>query len=141
MLISWRSRHEQQTEITHPDPSLVRKWSKLYDDNPGISNKQIADFADDLGLKMLEPITPTPIYIRDVLRRHGPLWVNGRSHITVIAGIRTSFRGCEVLVFDPAKPELIHGEWKTFEDVYFLNSATRLDAGTDSQTPMLYLWP
>ena len=45
---------------------------------------------------------------------HGPLWVNGNSHITVIAGIRTTPGGVEALVFDPAKPALSHGAWHDF---------------------------
>jgi len=141
MLIAWRQRKTQSCEIDHPDPSLVQKWSKLYDDNPGINNNQIADFANDLGLTMLPPMTPSPAYMRDLLMRYGPLWMNGKSHITVIAGIRTSGSGYEVLVFDPAKPELPNGAWRDFWQQYGLTQHTSLDASADSQTSMLYISP
>jgi hypothetical protein len=139
MLISWRQRKTQSCEEMHPDPSLVAKWGKLYDDNPGIGNGQIESFARDLGLTMLGPATPSPTYVRDLLRDHGPLWVNGNSHITVIAGIRSTAAGVEVLVFDPAKPSLPHGAWRDFFQQYGLTPHTSLDASAASQTSMLYL--
>jgi hypothetical protein len=139
MLISWRQNQTQMCEIAHPDPALVKKWDKLYDDNPGINNSQIADFAKDLGLKMMGAMTPTPEYMRELLQRHGPLWVNGKSHITVIAGIRSGPTGTEVLVFDPAKPSLPNGAWRDFFDHYGIQNHTSLDAGASSETSMLYL--
>lgn len=45
MLIHWRRNHFQMSEAAHPDPAQVKKWSKLYDDNPGISNEQVMSFA------------------------------------------------------------------------------------------------
>lgn len=141
MLIAWRQRRTQQCEMDHPDPSLVQKWSKLYDDNPGISNGQIADFARDLGLTMLPPVTPSPAYMRDLLMKYGPLWINGKSHITVIAGIRPAGSGYEVLVFDPGKPELPNGAWREFYAQYGLTPHTSLDASQESQTSMLYVSP
>lgn len=139
MLIAWRQRRTQQCEADHPDPSLVQKWSKLYDDNPGINNSQIQDFANDLGLTMLGAMTPSPAYVRDLLMRHGPLWINGNSHITVIAGIRSAGSGYEVLVFDPAKPELPDGAWRDFWQQYGVTKHTSLDASAKSQTSMLYI--
>jgi ABC-type bacteriocin/lantibiotic exporter with double-glycine peptidase domain len=139
MLIQWRQRTRQMTELAHPDPSLVKKWSKLYDDNPGISNGQIAEFARDLGLVMLPPMTPSPEYMLDLLRRHGPLWINGNSHITVIAGIRSQGAGYEVLVYDPAKPALKQGKWHEFFRHYGLKANTALDASAQSRTSMLHL--
>lgn len=141
MLIAWRQRLTQSCEAAHPDPAMVTKWSNLYHANPGINNNQIADFARDLGLKMVGPMTPSPAYIQDLLRRHGPLWVNGNNHITVIAGIRSGPRGVEVLVFDPAKPALPNGAWHDFYDHYGLTPHTSLDASAASQTSMLYLGP
>ena len=139
MLINWRSEMTQTSDMRHPDPALLARWNKLYDDNPGITNAQIAAFANDLGLTMLGAMTPSPEYVRDLLRTHGPLWVNGKSHITVIAGIRTGVNGVEVLVFDPAKPTLIYGAWHDFWDHYGLTNHTSLDASAGSETSMLYI--
>jgi hypothetical protein len=139
MLIQWRWRTVRACEAPHPDPSLVKKWSSLYDDNHGLANWQIADFAHDLGLTMLPPATPSPGYVRDLLVKHGPLWINGKSHITVIAGIRAAGHGYEVLVFDPAKPSSPHGTWNDFYQQYGLTPHTSLDASPESPTSMLYL--
>jgi hypothetical protein len=139
MLIQWRSQMTRTSEASHPDPSLLTKWSKLYDNNPGISNAQIANFANDLGLSMVGPVTPSPSYVQDLLRQNGPLWVNGNSHITVIAGIRTADAGIEVLVFDPAKPSNLHGTWQDFYQQYGLTNNTSLDASAQSPTSMLYI--
>ncbi|HEV8263949.1 MAG TPA: papain-like cysteine protease family protein [Gemmatimonadales bacterium] len=141
MLIQWRWQTQRACDASHPDPSLLAKWHKLYDDNPGISNAQVADFARDLGLRMLPPATPSPQYVRDLLKAHGPLWVNGNSHITVIAGIRNAAGGVEVLVFDPAKPAVRHGAWHDFYQQYGLTPHTSLDAGAASPTSMLYISP
>jgi Papain-like cysteine protease AvrRpt2 len=137
MLISWRQRHTASSEIAHPDPSLVQKWTHDYDVNNGINNNELQDFAHDLGMKMLGPMTPSPQYIRDLLQFHGPLWVNGVSHITVIAGIRSAGSGYELLVYDPAKPASTHGDWVTFSQVYMNAPNTRLDASAASPTSMM----
>jgi hypothetical protein len=67
------------------------------------------------------------------------LWVNGNSHITVIAGIRSTDAGVEVLVFDPAKPGQLHGAWHDFFSHYGMTPHTSLDASAASETSMLYL--
>jgi hypothetical protein len=139
MLISWRQRQTQSSELAHPDPSLVTKWSKLYDNNPGIQDSQIAEFASDLGLDMVGRMTPSPTYVRDLLQRHGPLWINGNSHITVIAGIRSAGAGYEVLVFNPAQPAFPNGAWVDFYTQYGMTPNTTIDAAPDSPTSMLYL--
>jgi hypothetical protein len=139
MLIQWRQRRQQACETAHPDPSFVKKWNKLYDNNPGITNAQISAFARDLGLAKLPPMTPSPDYIKQLLMGHGPLWVNGNSHITVIAGIRSKGAGYEVLVYDPAKPNLKNGKWHDFFKHYGLQNHTSLDSSAASKTSMLYL--
>jgi hypothetical protein len=112
---------------------------EVYDDNPGISNSQIAGFARDLGLSMLPPMSPSPEYVLDLLKRHGPLWVNGNNHITVIAGIRSRGAGYEVFVYDPAKPALPHGKWHEFFQHYGLQAHTSLDSSAQSLTSILRL--
>ena len=124
MLIQWLWRTKLACDAGHPDPSLLKKWGKLYDDNPGITNAQLSDFARDLGLAMLPPMTPSPDYIKQLLVRHGPLWINGNSHITVVAGIRSKGAGYEVLVYDHDKLVARH---------------TSLDASAASKTSMLYI--
>jgi hypothetical protein len=102
MLVHWRRNQVRMTEMQRPDPSQVTKWGKLYDQNPGIQNNQILAFAKDLGLEPIPPMSPSPGLIEAWLRDYGPLWVNGKAHITVIAGIRDTAGSDEVLVYDPA---------------------------------------
>ena len=90
-------------------------------------------------MTLLGPRTPSPAFIRDLLQQHGPLWVNGNSHITVIAGVRATSASVEVLVFDPAKPAQLHGAWHDFFSHYGLTAHTSLDASVASETSMLYL--
>src|SRR5512132_4400293 len=88
MLIAWRQRTTQMSELAQPDPSLVVKWSKLYDKNTIMTKEMIMSFANDLGLEVVPPQTPTLGAINNWLVWYGPLWVNGKYHITVIAGVR-----------------------------------------------------
>jgi hypothetical protein len=67
------------------------------------------------------------------------VWVNGRSHITVIAGIRDTSGSIEVLVYDPAKGALTNGAWHKYYDHYGVQGHTRTDASKASITSMLFL--
>jgi hypothetical protein len=139
MLIHWRRNHAQMSEVAHPDPAQVKKWSKLYDDNPGISNEQVMSFARDLGLQAVPPISPTPEAIHQWLVKHGPLWVNGKFHITVIAGIRDTSGIHEVLVYDPAQPHKMHGEWRKLTEWYVQDPHSGRDTGATTKLVFLRL--
>ena len=143
MLIEWRRRQTMSSEIAHPDPSQVKKWSSLYDKasgpGGGIGNGDILEFAKDLGLEAVPPMSPTPQALEKWLKNHGPLWVNGVSHITVIAGIRDSGGELEVLVYDPAMPSKQHGEWRSLSQWYVLDPHSGRDASNAVQTVFLHL--
>jgi hypothetical protein len=138
MLIEWRRRRKRMTEARHPDPSQVKKWSKLYDQNTGITNKIIEDFAQDLGLEAVPPMSPTPEAIQVWLSKYGPLWVNGVSHITVIAGIKDDNGNLEVLVYDPALPHKEQGEWRSLRDWYVLDRHSGRDVSNEVETVFLH---
>ncbi len=139
MLIKWRRRSRQMTEQAHPDPSQVAKWQSLYKDNTGITNAKIMNFARDLGLKAVPPMSPTVDTILNWLRTYGPLWVNGKYHITVIAGIRDTGTDTEVLVFDPAKPAKLKGEWRSLIKWYISNPHSGRDTASAVKTVFLYM--
>jgi hypothetical protein len=143
MLIDWRGRQTQSCEAAHPDPSQVKRWGKLYDKasgpGGGIRNEDILQFAQDLGLEAIAPMSPTPSSIEAWLIKYGPLWVNGVSHITVIAGIRNSNSELEVLVFDPALPQKKHGEWRSVRQWYELDGHSGRDTSDAVQTVFLHL--
>ena len=141
MLIQWRRRRSRMSDAAHPDPSQVRRWGLLYDQNPGIVNAQIPAFADALGLRMVPPMSPTPQGLLNLLMVYGPLWVNGKSHITVIAGIRDTGGELEVLVFDPDPAYAFKqaGEWRSLRDWYVLDPSSGRDSANDVQTVFLYV--
>jgi Papain-like cysteine protease AvrRpt2 len=139
MLIDWDRRTNLRTSSSHPDPSQVKKWGHLYDKNTGISNDKIKDFAEDLGLDFVPPMSPTPEAIQKWLIDHGPLWVNGKQHITVIAGIRDTNGNLEVLVYDPAMPHKKHGEWRDFTKWYIMDAFSGRDTANEVETVFLRL--
>ncbi len=140
MLIQWRRRSQKMTEIKHPDPSQVARWGKLYDQNPGIMNGEIPAFADDLGLAMVPPMSPSADGLLKLLTWYGPLWVNGIKHITVIAGVRDTGDELEVLVYDPAPSYASKksGTWRSMSTWYAGDSSSSRDTGGDVQTVFLY---
>jgi hypothetical protein len=143
MLMDWRRRRTMSCEAALPDPSQVERWGKLYDKaakrEGGITNDQILDFASDLGLEAVPPLSPTPEAIQKWLVLYGPLWVNGISHITVIAGIRDDTGNLEVLVFDPALPHKKLGEWRALREWYVLDSHSGRNTSNEVKTVFLHL--
>jgi hypothetical protein len=127
------------SEPQHPDPSQVNKWQTLYRANPGITNAQLMEFARDLGLEVIPPMSPSPQLLHSWLLQYGPLWVNGISHITVIAGIRSSGDQSTVLVFDPAAPSKIHGEWRSLSTWYVQDKHSGRDTSRATQAVFLRL--
>lgn len=125
----------------HPDPGMVTKWSKLYDKNTGITNDAIKEYARDLGLEMVPPMSPSTEALRSWLEHYGPLWVNGVAHITVIAGIRDGGGAIEVLVYDPAMPHKKHGEWRDLRKWRILDTHSGRDTSNEVETVFLHLPP
>ncbi|GJM45528.1 MAG: hypothetical protein DHS20C21_23700 [Gemmatimonadota bacterium] len=97
MLIEWKTNRLQMCVAGLTPPDLDAECRRIRDARGGIVNSQILSMARRLGLKAVPPMSPTPQAIEGWLRTYGPLWVNGRSHIVVIAGIN----GDMVTVYDP----------------------------------------
>ncbi|MDB5511020.1 MAG: hypothetical protein JWR08_503 [Enterovirga sp.] len=138
MLIQWK-RNRTQMSDNHPDPSESPKWSKLYSDDTGIDNPRILAFARDMGFKHVPPMSPRPEAIQGWLVAFGPLWVNGKKHITVIAGIRGDSRDPDVLVFDPAKPAGSGGEWRNLYTWYILDKHSGRDTDVGVEAVFLHI--
>jgi len=49
MLIQWRRRTSRMTEMAHPEPSQVKRWSQLYDKDPGKSKQPDSRLRQRLG--------------------------------------------------------------------------------------------
>lgn len=52
----------------------------------GLTNPNILRMAGLLGLKSIPPMSITVEGIESLLRKNGPLWTNGKTHIVVIGG-------------------------------------------------------
>ncbi len=136
MLITWRRERDQMTRADMLDPSEEADSVKRHAANGGITNQQILDFAGKLGL-IPEPaiMTPSPKSILYWLQDYGPLWVNGKIHITVVAGIDIS--GKRLWIHNPAPVNKGKKEWRSFTWL-FGSSFDSMDTSADSSVLVLH---
>jgi hypothetical protein len=85
MLISWRRRRTRTTEAAILDPREDTTSEIIKKSDTGLSNAQLVGVAQRLGLVLVPPLSPSDGAIESWLRTYGPLWVNGKTHIVVIA--------------------------------------------------------
>jgi hypothetical protein len=138
MLIQWRQDRVQQSLAWLVPPDLDAQCALIRDGNTGIQNPQIVPMAKRLGLKAVPPMSPTPESLESWLRTYGPLWVNGKTHIVVIAGINTAT--LMVKVYDPGPRNIGKIEWRSLATWYaFGTSVSTRDTGKDVETVFLYV--
>ena len=139
MLITWKMEQRQQSISGLIPPDLDVECAKIRDDNKGIQNAQILKMAARIGLKAIPPMSPTPEAIENWLRIYGPLWVNGKTHIVVIAGIMYfPFLGYRLLVYDPSPLNVGKIDGRSL-DWYIGGSVDSRDTGADVETVFLYV--
>ncbi len=85
MLIRWKSDQKQMSLANLVPPELDAASQKIRDANAGVQNSDILAMAKRLGLRAVPPMSPSPSALLQWLRQYGPLWVNGKTHIVVIA--------------------------------------------------------
>jgi len=138
MLINWRQDQAQASLAWLVPPESDEQAAKIRDSNSGIQNPQIVNMAKRLGLAAVPPMSPTPELIQQWLTTYGPLWVNGKTHIVVIAGIDTD--KLMVKVYDPAPVNVGKVEWRSLVTWYAMGtSASSRDTGKDVETVFLYV--
>ena len=116
MLIKWKEETEQKSFAHLISPEYDSECIKVRDSNTGVVNPQILKLAKRLGLKHVPPVSATPETLEGWLKTYGPLWVNGKSHIVVLAGIMyIPMLGHRVLVYDPSPVGIGKVEWRTLE--------------------------
>ncbi|REJ78086.1 MAG: hypothetical protein DWQ47_17220 [Acidobacteria bacterium] len=140
MLIHWKMEQRQMSFANLIPPEHDAECAKLRDDNKGINNPQIVAMAKRIGLKAVPPLSPTAGAIEGWLKQYGPLWVNGRRHIVVMAGIMyLPIIGHQVLVYDPWPPTIGKIEWRDLGDWYFNgSSASTRDTSASVEAVFLY---
>lgn len=137
MLIQWRQDKTQESLPWLVPPDLDAQCVNIRDGDGGVSNPQILPIASRLGLQPVPPVSPTPEAIESWLRTYGPLWVNGKSHITVIAGIDTDKQ--IVKVYDPSPVGTGEIEWRSLSAWYALGGAVD-SRDTDSDVDAVFLY-
>jgi len=136
MLIKWRQERDRQSLAWLIPPEFDAECAQIRDSDKGILNPQIIEMAKRIGLKTVPPLSPTPAAIEHWLRVYGPLWVNGKTHIVVIAGIDTEDN--TVKVYDPWPGIPI--EWRSLETWYASGtSPSTRDIGRDVNAVFLYI--
>jgi ABC-type bacteriocin/lantibiotic exporter with double-glycine peptidase domain len=141
MLVSWKRNETQMSTAGQLDPSEDPDSKKLWQDNTGMTNERMLDFARRLGLVAVPPMSPTATAIKGWLMRYGPLWVNGKSHIVVIAGIQDEDGWFpKVLVYNPAFPasDSRAMSWKLLDTWYVGNEVSSRDTSSSVQAVFLY---
>lgn len=140
MLIKWKEEQKQVSYANLISPEFDAQCVAFRDANGGIQNPQILKVAKSIGLKSVPPVSPTPEAIEDWLENYGPLWVNGKSHIVVIAGIMTlPFVGTMLLVYDPWPVNVGKVEWRSLDTWYVGNNVDSRDTGNDVEAVFLYV--
>ena len=138
MLIQWRQNMARQSLSGLVPPNFDAQCAAIRDGNSGIQNPQIVPMAQRLGLKAVPPMSPTMQTLEGWLRAYGPLWVNGKTHIVVIAGIDTSRQ--MVKVYDPAPVSTGKVEWRSLVTWYaFGTSASTRDTSRGVNAVFLYV--
>jgi len=134
MLINWRRENRKMSEEKIIDPSEDKISEEMKKTDTGITNPQIVGLAKRLGLEQIPPMSPTKELIQIWLKQYGPLWVNGKSHIVVIAGIIDN----QLLVYDPSPRGKGTIELRSIEGWYVGNETDSRDVGSDVQTVFLH---
>ncbi|RDB06310.1 papain-like cysteine protease family protein [Runella aurantiaca] len=134
MLINWRREMYQMSEMGILDPSEDAGSKSIYALDSGIQNPQIISMAKRLGLVAVPPLSPTEDAIENWLFQYGPLWVNGISHIVVIAGIKAG----NVLIYDPSPVNKGSIGWRSLDTWYVGNAVDSRDTANSVQTVFLH---
>ncbi len=138
MLIQWKQDQLQASLSWLVPPELDAQCIQIRDANTGVQNPQILGLAKRLGLEAVPPLSPSAERIEDWLRAYGPLWVNGKTHIVVMAGVDTVTR--KVKIYDPAPVNVGRIDWRTLDEWYVGGkSPSSRDTGRDVETVFLHV--
>lgn len=137
MLIQWRREALQMSEIGLLDPSEDAASAQQWKANNGISDAFILTLVADLGLVAIAPQSPTVQIIDRWLHNYGPLWVNGSSHITVVAGVNVGTG--RLYIHDPWPVNKGKKEWRSMAWLYGMGPAGGVDSLDPNTTSGVFL--
>ena len=106
MVRYWKRQFQQMSVENEPDPSQIPAAVQIQKKNTGLPFSKTVLFAKLMGLNSTPRglMTMTPMFIHDLLKKHGPLWVplkwtSGGGHIIVITAISSD--GSRIYYNDP----------------------------------------
>lgn len=134
MLIKWKMDKTLSCMQEIVPAELDAECIKIRDDNNGIANQQILNMAKRLGLRPIPPVCPSTEALDGWLRKYGPLWVNGKTHIVVIAGISNE----NLKVYDPSPVGAGRIDWRSISDWYEGSSSSSRDTSASVETVFLH---
>jgi hypothetical protein len=114
MLIQWKASQAQMSSNSLVPPELDKECRKIRDAGGGLVNSEMLAMAKRLGLQAVPPMTPNARNLLAWLQAYGPLWVNGKDHIVVLAGINET----DLLVFDPWPVNAGMVTWRSIKGWY-----------------------
>lgn len=132
MLIHWRMEKSQMCFANLVPPELDAQCRTIRDADTGIDNPEIIRMAKRLGLVAVPPMSPSPEALESWLAQYGPLWVNGNTHIVVIAGIKAGGTGHLVKVYDPGPVGVGSVDWRDLMNWYAMGSSVSTRDTSDS---------
>lgn len=135
MLVKWKSDRYGMCFSNLFPPEFDAECRRIRDANTGIANPQILHMAKRLGLRAVPPMSPTPAAIRQWLQHYGPLWVNGKTHIVVMAGIDGDDT---VKVYDPSPLFRGNIDWRSIRTWYVGKDVDSRDTSRDVETVFLH---
>ena len=136
MVRYWKREFQQMTTINEPDPSQIPAAVRLHKANTGLPFSKTVLFAKLMGLKATPRglISMSPMFIHDLLKKHGPLWTpikwtSGGGHIVVITGI--SKDGSSIYYNDP---------WPVGKGKRGVTTMLKLNKFVQTDTAVPFLW-
>ena len=137
MLIQWKRERSKATLLRHPDPSEVPQLERLHAANPGLSYGQVLTLAQQLGLRVVPPMSVTVETVKRLLQHHGPLWTHGQMHVVVLVGADP--QRDRVFVHDPAPLNLGRQEWRSYSN-WFIHGNANDSRGTNPNVQASFLF-
>jgi hypothetical protein len=126
MLIQWRRGKMGMTESGLRDPAENIETIIKFAANHGISDRFILRLVADLGLVAVPPVCASVDAIGQWLHNYGPLWINGSTHITVIAGI--DYENELLFIHDPWPVNVGKREWRSMAWLDGIGDAKDVDS-------------
>lgn len=138
MVLEWNRRGEMMSHTAESliDPGAHTGIDATHRANNGLLWAQMRRFAQEMGLRELPLMTPTPQELERWFRTYGPVWTDGvpvdrngnvvgTGHVVVLAGIRPATGAgehYEIKIYDPWPPNVGDVRWRPASHLSLITS-------------------